>query len=310
MQEATLGYVCPQCRAPLKIRDAACAGCAYPIQLTPHGSVLVPTDVFHDHDHPTIVAAAAGANLNHYEQDERINRQFILNYSVPQIESLFGQRRDLRILSVGCGIGIDVDLLRGLGYDAWGTDCGSRCLFWFQRESAPYLAQCTDEHLPFADGSFDLVMCHQVLEHVGVVGDTMELQPNSKAIRQRFLDNLVRVTKPGGYINVATPNRTFPLDPGHAPNFFGIRVHGPFDHFLTSYGDMRTYFKGHQVRPTTPANYYAGSLAARAGRVGRWFRNYIAFLDRNERLQGTFMNPLTSVLVRKQGQGVSRADRS
>ena len=299
MQQPIQGYVCPKCRAPLMLADGKCAACGYDIQITPHASLLVPTDVFHDHDHATIVAAAAGGNLNHYELDERINHQFVMNYSVPQIQSIFGSRRDLRILSVGCGIGIDVDLLRGLSYDAWGTDCGSRCLFWPQRKSAPFLAQCTDEHMPFADDAFDYVMCHQVLEHVGVVGDTMALQPDWKQIRQRFLNNLVRVTKPGGYINVATPNRTFPLDPGHAPNFFGIRVHGPLDRFLTSYGDMRAYYKGHEVKPATPANYYAGNLTSRAGRVGRWFKNYISFLDRNASLQGTFLNPLTSVLVRK-----------
>jgi len=259
----------------------------------------VPTDVFEDQDHAHVVEALANGNLRYYDKDERINRQFILKFSVPLIEQLFGARRDLRILSIGCGIGIDVDILRGLGYQAWGTDCGSRCLFWPQREAPEYLAQCTDEHMPFKDEYFDFVMCHQVLEHVGVVGDSMTLQPDSKAIRQRFVDNLLRVTKRGGYVNVATPNRTFPLDPGHAPNFMGVRVHGPFDHFLSSYGDMRQYFDGHAMRPVSPANYYAGTFASRAGRLGKWFSNYIAFLDRNAALQGTFLNPLTNVLVRR-----------
>jgi len=294
-----LAYVCPGCRAPLVVSAGHCGACYFPIELTEHGFLRVPGDSFLDQDHTLVVQALAAGNLRYYDKDERINRQFILKFSVLLVERLFDNRRDVRILSVGSGIGIDVEILRELGYQAWGTDCGSRCLVWPQRAQPEYLAQCADEHMPFADGFFDFVMCHQVLEHIGVVGDSIVVQPNSREIRQRFLDNLVRVTRLGGYINVATPNRTFPLDPGHAPNFFGVRVHGPLDRFLSSYGDMRSYFAKHDFEPLTPANYYAGTFASRAGRLGELFARYIRFLDRHPSLQGTFLNPLTNVLVHK-----------
>jgi len=142
-------------------------------------------------------------------------------------------------------------------------------------------------------------MCHQVLEHVGVVGDTMILQPDYYARRKEFIANIMRVVRRGGYLNIATPNRLFPIDPGHAPNFLGVRVHGPFDYFLTSYGDMKSYFSDADVHAVTPYGYYAGTLASRAGLIGRVFNLWIRLLDRSAVLQSTFLNPLTNVLARK-----------
>jgi SAM-dependent methyltransferase len=55
--------------------------------------------------------------------------------------------------------------------------------------------------LPFPDGSFDLVVLWQVLEHV--------FQPIEK---QKVLDECVRVLKSGGHLLVETPNQWFPFD--------------------------------------------------------------------------------------------------
>lgn len=54
------------------------------------------------------------------------------------------------------------------------------------------------EQLPFVDGSFDVVCCDQVLEHVP--------QPHA------LIDELRRITKPGGQIYVGVPF-VFPLHP-------------------------------------------------------------------------------------------------
>ena len=55
--------------------------------------------------------------------------------------------------------------------------------------------------LPFASGSFDLVVLWQVLEHV--------FAPEEK---QRVLDESARVLQSGGHLLVETPNQWFPVD--------------------------------------------------------------------------------------------------
>lgn len=55
--------------------------------------------------------------------------------------------------------------------------------------------------LPFADGSCDLVVLWQVLEHVF-----------RKDEKQRVLDECTRVLKDGGHLLVETPNQWFPVD--------------------------------------------------------------------------------------------------
>ena len=265
------------------------------------GSLWIAGADFPDHNRDEALEACKAGNLDFFEQDEKLNKHFINEFSVPLLERLYGRsdKRALKVLSVGCGVGIDVDILIGLTYDAWGTDCGSRTLFWGKRSFPERLIRCTDDNLPFPDNFFDFVMCHQVLEHIGVVGDSIVTQSDYRGIRQKFMNNLLRVTKPGGRINVATPNRLFPIDPGHGPNCIGVRIHGPLDHFLTSYSDMRKYCVGHDVKALSPAKYYAGTYTSTRPTLGAYFNKYLGFLDRHSFLQGTFLNPLTNALITK-----------
>lgn len=64
------------------------------------------------------------------------------------------------------------------------------------------------EEMSFPDNTFDFVHCYTVLEHVQDV--------------ERSILEMMRVTKPGGYIHIKTPNYNFPYE-GHykmvAPTF-------------------------------------------------------------------------------------------
>ena len=292
--------VCPKCRASIQPEKNKCI-CGLPIEIRA-GILCINNAFFPDWNHECVQEAFEKGQYDFYLHDEEINGKFMHDFSIPLLDKVFGarSRESLHILSVGCGIGADVEILMDLGYDAWGTDCGSRTLFWPTRKHPERLIRCTDEGMPFPEGYFDFVMCHQVLEHVGVVGDTINLTPNWKERRQTFLHNLVRVTKPRGFLNIATPNRLFPIDPGHCPNFGGFRIHGPFDYFLTSHGDMKRYFKGHKVSALSPLGYYAGTALSSKRWVGKPFLVYQRVLDRLSPLQGTALNPLTNVLVQRQ----------
>jgi ubiquinone/menaquinone biosynthesis C-methylase UbiE len=103
-----------------------------------------------------------------------------------------------RVLEVGCGTGNFSLALSRRGAEVVGLDC-----------SGPMLARAQDQArrqglaitwvrglasgLPFADGSFDGVMCILALDFM--------------ADRERVLQEMVRVLRPGGFVSVAMLNR-------------------------------------------------------------------------------------------------------
>jgi SAM-dependent methyltransferase len=97
--------------------------------------------------------------------------------------------RDVLDLGAGAGIVRDMDL-RGLGPRIHGIDLDPRVL------QNPFLDDArvgTAEDLPYPDGSFDLVVCNNVLEH---------LPDPAIAFAE-----VVRVLRPGGVFLAKTPNR-------------------------------------------------------------------------------------------------------
>jgi hypothetical protein len=90
----------------------------------------------------------------------------------------------------------------------------------------------------------------------------------------------VRVTRPGGRVLVAAPNKSFPIDLQHGPNDagtyaplrtriferLGINLHpvlGPYH--LVTYRDLRTWARGRPVEPLPLAGYFGFSALDRPG---------------------------------------------
>jgi SAM-dependent methyltransferase len=94
---------------------------------------------------------------------------------------------------VGCGVGTSTRLLREAGFDAVGTDTSERFLPDEPGFFAADFAQRTD----IPDGAYDATGAVNVIEHV--------------ADPRAFLDELVRVVRPGGLVVICSPNLTSPL---------------------------------------------------------------------------------------------------
>ncbi len=109
---------------------------------------------------------------------ERLARGFLARL----IEKHFGNRdrKSIRILDVGCGLGVAVRVLRELGYDAWGLEPGGRYND-VAPDIRPFIHNCYAHELgerhPGAE-NFDLVMSHGVVEHVGTVDGAATLAPD------------------------------------------------------------------------------------------------------------------------------------
>ncbi|HTX79335.1 MAG TPA: class I SAM-dependent methyltransferase [Longilinea sp.] len=113
------------------------------------------------------------------------------------IRQAAGERLNGSILEDGCGvgqylkrlavdaklaIGLEIELPRAFEAHALGTN----------------VVGGAGEHLPFADTSFDLVLSHEVLEHV---------QDDKQSAWE-----IVRVLKPGGRLVLFVPNRGYPFE--------------------------------------------------------------------------------------------------
>ncbi|MBX6312574.1 MAG: methyltransferase domain-containing protein [Isosphaeraceae bacterium] len=102
-------------------------------------------------------------------------------------EALQG-RRGLRVLDVGCGTGWVLSRFRQRGEVAWaiGVDPSPVALARARRYGEGGLARGDARSLPFADRSFDMVTCFDVLQHLDAGGDRQALR------------ELRRVLRPGG----------------------------------------------------------------------------------------------------------------
>ena len=103
------------------------------------------------------------------------------------------------VLVDGCGIGMYVKALTPYAMRIAGIDIeGEHLEIAAQNTPDAALQLARGEQLPYADAAFDLVLSHEVLEHV---------QDDRQAVAE-----MVRVLRPGGRAIVFVPNRLWPFE--------------------------------------------------------------------------------------------------
>jgi ubiquinone/menaquinone biosynthesis C-methylase UbiE len=131
------------------------------------------------------------------------------------VRERLGPVAGLRILEVACGRGGFVHELARAGAHVTGCDFSASALRISQQKllvpaapASPPLVQGDAQKLPFADHSFDLVISCETIEHV----------PDA----QRAVQEMFRVTRPGGRLFLTTPNYL---------NFMGLyEIYAKFRH--------------------------------------------------------------------------------
>ena len=186
-----------------------------------------------------------------HENEERSNALTTRTYYLPLWDALRrqltgGGDRPLRVLSAGCGVGVDVDLHCEHGIDAWGIDCGGRVAHWPQRRHPSRLLIANVKAAPFATASFDVVKTDCLLPHVGVEGDTTHVAADYREQRLAVARELTRILRPGGLLIMANPNRLCPIDLFHKGQMRNARslgrLHSPRERFLLAFRDYRELF--------------------------------------------------------------------
>ncbi|GIW08428.1 MAG: hypothetical protein KatS3mg060_3233 [Dehalococcoidia bacterium] len=206
----------------------------------------------------------------------------------------FGQERRLnlirqytpldgrRVLDIGCGVGMYVRAFRRFTDEAYGVEYDRERAVEAGR-SLPYIAQSASEYLPFADNTFDVVLLHEVIEHVA---------DDRHTIREAH-----RVTKWGGVIVIFAPNRLFPFEThgaylprrgyvfgniplvGYLPDPLRDRLAPHVRAYLP--GDVRRLFRGLPGRVVVETAIYPGfdNVIARRPALGAALRRVLYALE-------------------------------
>jgi len=108
-----------------------------------------------------------------------------------------GERINGRVLENGCGVGMYVEHLTPYGGIVIGLE------YNFERAAEAHtrserILNAAGEGLPFPDATFDLMLSHEVIEHV---------QDDRQAVVE-----MVRTLKPGGRLALFCPNRGYPFE--------------------------------------------------------------------------------------------------
>lgn len=198
------------------------------------------------------------------------------------ILSAAGERIHGSTLENGCGVGMYVEHLSPLGGCVFGLEYD----FDRAREAgarSPGIVNAAGEKLPYSDSTFDLILSHEVLEHVLDDADAV--------------CEMVRVLRIKGRIVLFVPNRGYPFET------HGIYWHGkyrfgniPFVNWLPrrwrdrlaphvrvySRDDLEKLFSGLPVRIIERTVIFGAydNLIARFGAAGKLLRGFLQFLER------------------------------
>jgi SAM-dependent methyltransferase len=193
-------------------------------------------------------------------------------------------RGDLgRVLVDGCGAGMYVRALLPHAQSVAGIDIEPEHLA-LAAQNAPEaqleLAAC--EALPYPANHFDLVLSHEVLEHV-----------NDDRLAAA---EIARVLKPGGQAVIFAPNRLYPFEThghywageyhfGNTPliNYLPDPLRNRLAPHVRAYtaAGLRDLFLGQPVRVVHHTQIYPGydNIAARRPGLGRWVRRITYTLE-------------------------------
>jgi SAM-dependent methyltransferase len=187
-----------------------------------------------------------------------------------------------RILDVGCGLGMYVRKLLAVSDDVYGVDIDPEKVAEASQQ-LPHIQLAPAENLPFEAGSFDVVLLHEVIEHV--------------TDDRRAVAEALRVLASGGHALIFVPNRLYPFEThgfywqgryhfGNIPliNYLPDGLRSRLAPHVRTYttADLRSLLSGLPARMEYHTQMYPGydNLAARRPRLGRALRNATYALER------------------------------
>lgn len=205
------------------------------------------------------------------------------------ITNAAGDRVRGSVLDIGCGIGLYLERLAELSPQVYGVEFDySRAKT--AKEKGLSLTSSAGEHLPFSSSTFDLVLSHEVLEHVE--NDRTSIEEIVRVLKAP--DN--ESSSPGGRLLLFVPNRGYPFET-HGMFFGGKYRFGniPLINYLPrslrnnlaphvrvySSKDLEKLFEHLPVRIIERKIIFGAydNIIARWPRVGRVIRSFLHMLE-------------------------------
>jgi 2-polyprenyl-6-hydroxyphenyl methylase / 3-demethylubiquinone-9 3-methyltransferase len=223
--------------------------------------------------------------FSHYNWHDRNNLLYRItydrcNYIESRIERMLGRGAfgQQEILEVGCGGGLICCEVARRGVLAIGIDPSAGALMDARRYAqSKHLGHMVSfeqgyaEALPYADGSFSVIVCLDVLEHVRDL--------------QKTLQEIARVLAPGGIFIFDTINRTFLAR--SILIWFGERflrkqglVPGLHNyHAFIKPGELQTYLSHNDLRIQELTGFMPGIVEGRLTLKPGWFKgvSYVGY---------------------------------
>jgi SAM-dependent methyltransferase len=198
-----------------------------------------------------------------------------------------------RVLDFGCGTGYGADRIAKSCTSITGVDVAADAISFarsrYVRDNLNFeqIAPVDDKPLPFADGSFDVVLSFQVIEHV----------PDP----DRYLAEARRVLTDDGVMIVATPERGTRLLPGQRPwNRYHLVEYAP-DELSTM---MRAHFARVELNAMSADRAIIGRELNRSRNL-KWATLPFTFPGAPERLRQAGLGGLKTIKSRLRGGGAS-----
>lgn len=306
--------VCPVCRGPLSVTEPpselalSCLSCQRQHGVTDEGFLVLGVDTDTAPDNITL----DNAGMMH-QGGPRVAADYIGPW--------LRQAGARRVLDAGCGVGSGVSVLVEHGFDARGVDLPGLGRWWRQAGNEPtrFFHADVTHGLPFPDNYFDAVVSLGVLEHVGTLTGHSTLGRDYVAARRRFARELLRVTRAGGRILLACPNKHFPVDAQHPPGDeltkapwrkvlyqrTHLNLHPTWGRYhLPSYREVSELFLDHgkaqSLRTLSLKGYFGFNTVTGHRFLARFLRPAQAYLDNLPALlRRTPLNPYVLVEIRK-----------
>lgn len=194
------------------------------------------------------------------------------------------------ILDVGCGLGMYVQAFRRYSSDVHGIDIDPEKIAAAGRE-LPNLYVASAEDLPFPAGMFDVVLSHEVIEHV--TDDRRAIEEAVRVLR----DPQPGRSRPGGRLVIFAPNRLYPLEThgvfwrgeyhfGNIPlvSYLPNRLREHFCPHVRAYtrANLRQLLAGQPVRIVIHTQVFPGydKIARRRPMLGRLLRRLTYLMER------------------------------
>jgi SAM-dependent methyltransferase len=194
------------------------------------------------------------------------------------------------ILDVGCGLGMYVRAFHRFSQDVHGVDVDGDKLVEASSDLAN-LGMALAEALPYRDGTFDVVLSHEVIEHVA--DDRQAIVDAVRVLRSPEAEG----GRSGGRLVIFAPNRLYPFEThgvywkgryhagniplvGYLPAIWRERF---CPHVRAYTGrDLRQLLQGLPVRVVVHTQIFAGydKIVHRRPRLGRWLRRMTYFMER------------------------------